>query len=143
MANKKSIIDADYPVELKVLSLIACIAQEQKMDQTRRLKSTGLSITQLNLLHILSEGPKGGMTVNQLKELMVDDSPNVSRAVTKLVDVGFADKERSEHDQRVVYVSITGPGEQAHIDGDKDLMDISLGLTEQELEQLYTLLSKV
>ncbi|HDM8202575.1 TPA: MarR family transcriptional regulator [Vibrio harveyi] len=143
MANKQSIIDGDFPLESKILALIACIGQEQKMEMTRRIKHTGLSLTQLQLLHILSQAPLEGLTINQLKALMVDDSPNVSRAVSKLVDGGHAIKERSETDQRIVHVRITESGELAHMECDKSLMGISLGLSESEVQNLYELLSKM
>lgn len=143
MANKQSIIDGDFPIESKILALIACIGQEQKMEMTRRIKHTGLSLTQLHLLHILSQAPQVGLTINQLKALMVDDSPNVSRAVNKLVDGGHAIKERSEIDQRIVHVQITESGELAHVECDNNLMGISLGLSQSETKQLYQLLAKM
>ncbi len=143
MANKMSIINGNYPTEVKTLTLIACIAQEQKVEMTRRINHTGLSLTQLQMLHILSEGPDEGMTVNQLKEQMIDDSPNASRAVNKLVQAEYALKNRSEVDQRIVYVQITESGAKAHIECDQLLMDMSLGLSESETEQLYQLLAKV
>lgn len=143
MANKKSIIDSDVPIESKIVALIACIGQEQRMEMTRRIKHTGLSLTQLQLLHILSHASNEGLTINQLKELMIDDSPNVSRAVSKLVDGGYAIKERSEIDQRIVHVQITKSGELVHIECDKSLMGHSLGLSENEAETLYKLLSKM
>ncbi|WP_260262069.1 MarR family winged helix-turn-helix transcriptional regulator [Vibrio intestinalis] len=143
MANKQSIIDGDFPIESKILALIACIGQEQKMEMTRRIKHTGLSLTQLQLLHILSQAPLEGLTINQLKALMVDDSPNVSRAVNKLVDGGYAIKERSETDQRIVHVQITESGELVHVECDKSLMGISLGLSESEVQSLYELLRKM
>jgi DNA-binding MarR family transcriptional regulator len=143
LANKESIVKSDFPIESKVLALIACIGQEKKMEMTNRIKHTGLSLTQLQLLHILSESPKEGLTINQLKNLMVDESPNVSRAVSKLVDGGYAIKQRNELDQRIVHVQITESGELVHIECDKHLMGIPLGLTESETEELYRLLSKM
>lgn len=143
MANKQSIIDGNYSVELKVLALIACIGQEQKTEMTRLIKHTGLSLAQLQLLHFMSEEPEKGLTVNQLKERMVDESPNVSRALNKLVDSGYAFKRRSSTDQRIVRVKITEAGTLAHIECDKLLMDVSLGISKQETELLYSLLAKL
>lgn len=143
MANKQSIIDGNFPVESKVYALIACIAHEQKMEMTNLIKHSGLSLTQLQLLHILSEASDEGLTINQLKNFMVDDSPNVSRAVNKLMDAGFVTKVRSQEDQRVVHVQITESGNKAHVDCDKDLMGLSLGLTKKELKNLYELLTKL
>ncbi|KGJ94581.1 MarR family winged helix-turn-helix transcriptional regulator [Colwellia psychrerythraea] len=143
MANKQSIIDASYPIESKVYALIACIGQEQKMKMTSRIKHTGVSLTQLQILHILSEAPKEGLTINQVKKFMVDDSPNVSRAVNKLVDAGHVVKARSQIDQRIVHVQITESGNKTHVDCDKELLALSLGLSEREIKQLYSLLVKI
>ena len=74
---------------------------------------------------------------------MVEDSPNVSRTLTKLADQGFVTKERSAEDQRTVFVSITRSGEAAHRKGDRRLMDMSTGLGKKDLEQLYKLLLKL
>lgn len=45
---------------------------------------------------------------------MLGDSPNVSRAVNKMIDGGYAIKHRSEIDPRIVHVQITESGELAH-----------------------------
>ena len=125
------------------MGLLACVAQEQKAEMTRLLKPTDLSMVQLMLLHSLSHSPDKTLTVNQLKQTMVDESPNVSRALNKLSDKGYITKTRSTEDQRTVYISITDAGEQAHIEGDSHLMTMSLDLPKEELEQLYKILSKL
>lgn len=143
MAKKELIINADIAIEQKVLGLLACIAQEQKAEISRLLQPTDLSMVQLMLLHSLSHSPKKTLTVNQLKQTMVDESPNVSRALNKLSDKGYIIKNRCEKDQRTVFISITNEGERAHNEGDTCLMHMSLNLDEQELAQLYQILLKI
>ena len=143
MANKELIIDSDLSTEHKVLALLACIAQEQKVEMSRRIKHTELSLLQLQLLHTLATVPTGCLTVNQLKQAMIDDSSNVSRALNKLMDKGYIVKERSREDQRTVFITITPAGHQAHEDADKELLTMSLGLSDDELSQLYGLLLKL
>ncbi|TKG91955.1 MarR family transcriptional regulator [Puteibacter caeruleilacunae] len=144
MANKKLIIDSDLSTEQKVLALLACIAQEQTAELTRQIKPFDLSLTQLQILHILSEVPSGNLTVNQIKSVMIDESPNVSRALNKLMKRGCIRKERSETDQRVVYIHITEEGRQLHIDADKELIKaLNLPLEENEVNQLYNILKKL
>jgi DNA-binding MarR family transcriptional regulator len=144
MANKTLIVESpDLTTEQKVLGLLLCLAQEKKAEIDRRLRGTLPSFMQLNLLHALSKAPGGRLKVNQLKSALADDSPNVSRALNKLVEMGLARKVRSEQDQRAVYVSITRSGHRAHEEGDVKLMDLSMGLSERELEQLYELLAKL
>lgn len=130
-------------LEHKTSALIMCVAQEMKTEIARVLKPTGLSFPQLMLLHTLDAGPENGLTVNQLKQLMVDESPNVSRAVSKLADAGLVIKQRNEQDQRVVHIRITDAGRQAHKEGDTQFDQLTLGLSNTDLQQLYSLLAKI
>lgn len=110
---------------------------------TRKLKPTGLSLIQLEILHVLSKAPDKYLTVNQIKKMMVDESPNVSRALNKLMDAMLIEKQRDSEDQRVVYIHITEAGEQAHIDADKELVTVNLDFAPGDAEKLYELLKKL
>ncbi|KAA8681266.1 MarR family winged helix-turn-helix transcriptional regulator [Vibrio gigantis] len=143
MANKQAIINSDLDVSQKVIGLIACIGQEMKSEMTRKLKPTGLSLIQLEILHVLSKAPEKYLTVNQIKKLMTDESPNVSRALNKLMDAALIEKRRDSQDQRVVYIHITEVGEQAHIDADQQLLSVSLDFSPGDAEKLYELLKKL
>ena len=143
MANKQLIINSDLTLEQKVLALLACLAQEKKAEMSRLIRHTELSLLQLQLLHTLSHAPEKRLTVNQLKQAMVDESSNVSRSLNNLMDKGFIVKERNRQDQRTVHISLTEAGEVAHIEADKNLLSMSLGLSESELEQFYGLLTKL
>lgn len=144
MANKKAIVEADMSLENKVIGLITCIGQEYKSEMARRLTPMNLSMIQLNILHALSTAPDACLTVNQIKDSMIDDSPNVSRALNKLMDAGYIEKQRSTQDQRIVYIHLTKAGEIAHSEADKQLLSIRLeGLSPQEIEQLYNLVKKI
>lgn len=144
MANKQAIIQADINIESKVIGLIACIGQEYKSDITRRLAPMNISIIQLNILHALSFAPDNCLTVNQIKQTMIDDSPNVSRALNKLMDAGMIEKQRSTEDQRIVHIHLTDSGDKMHVEADKQLLDLKVGeLTSSEMENLYELLKKI
>ncbi len=144
MANKALIIErTDMSLEQKVLALIACVAQEKKVLVDKALSSNGLSLLQLNLLHALANAPSGSLTVNQLKRAMIDENPNVSRTLNKMVDVGLITKKRDEEDQRTVHISITSKGHNAHIEGDKQLAGIKTGLNSDDLMSCYELLQKM
>ena len=100
---------------------------------------------QLNILHALSFAPEGQLTVNQIKNLMFDESPNVSRSLNKLVDAGYVVKQRSEEDQRIVHIHITDAGRQTHLDADEALLSVNsdINLSNREAGQLYQLLAKL
>jgi DNA-binding MarR family transcriptional regulator len=68
-----------------------------------------ISEQQYNILRIL-RGAKEPITVNTVKERMVQKSPNTTRLMDKLCDKGFIDRVRCENDRRVVYVKISTAG---------------------------------
>lgn len=146
LANKQAIIDSELHVHSKVIALVTCIGQEYKSEMTRRIAPMNISIIQLNILHTLSFAPDRCLTVNQIKQVMIDDSPNVSRALNKLMDANFIEKQRSSEDQRVVHIHLTDEGQRVHLEADALLIegDVPLNnLSEQEVEQLYGLLKKL
>lgn len=104
-----------------------------------------LSMPQFNILRIL-RGANGAISVNTVKDRMVEKSPNTTRLMDKLIDKGLMERVRCEEDRRVVYVSITKAGLDllAKIDEDSESkLDVSGNLTEAEAEQLSTLLDKL
>jgi len=126
-----------------VLALLVCSAQEIRAEIDRLLGGTVQSFLQLNLLHALANAPERRLTVGQLRSVLVDERPNVSRALNKLVELGLVEKTRSETDQRTVYVSITEAGERAHVEGDARLAALRIDLDEPDLKQLFELLVKL
>ena len=130
-------------LEQKVMALIACVAQEKKAQTDKALSGVGLSLLQLNLLHQLDYAPSGGLTVNQLKCAMVDDNPNVSRTLNKMVEMGLVTKKRDDEDQRTVHIRITPKGKKAHTQGDAQLVSITTGLNKGDLSTCYALLQKM
>ena len=64
---------------------------------------------QYNILRIL-RGNGVWMTMNTVKERMIDKSPNTTRLADKLVAKKFVERKRCEEDRRVVYVKITAKG---------------------------------
>lgn len=104
-----------------------------------------LSIAQFNILRIL-RGAKGAISVNTIKERMVERSPNTTRLMDKLIEKNLIERVRCDNDRRVVYVEITKGGLEilARIDADPDLRLNACGsLTEEEADQLSNLLDKM
>ncbi|QQE13863.1 MarR family transcriptional regulator [Planctomycetota bacterium] len=143
MANKGLIINSDLDTGQKVVALIACIAQEMVTEMERSIKHLNLSLTQVQILHVLSHSPEGRLTVNQIKGAMVVDSPNVSRSLNKLMENELIVKERSTEDQRVVHITVTDKGREYHDEADKFIVDLPLNLNDEEKEKLYQLLVKL
>ncbi len=143
MANKELVYNSDIPYGQKALALLICSAQEYQSRINLKLKVHSLSLTQLSILHILDEMPQPHLTVGELKSTMIEDSPNVSRALKKLQEKEFIIKERDHTDQRIVYISITPNGKVMHEKCDNELSDIEINLNDDESQALSQLLLKI
>lgn len=116
-------------------------------NQNAFMSKFGLSMPQFNILRIL-RGAGEEITVNTVKERMIEKSPNTTRLMDKLIDKGFIARTRCNEDRRVVYVKISENGLDllSEIDKDlekNDLMLTSINLTDQEANLLSDLLDKL
>jgi DNA-binding MarR family transcriptional regulator len=143
VANKQKVYESDFPLRDKAAVLIGCTAQEIDNVVERALKEFGISRAQLNVLHFLDTEPVEKMTVNQLREVLIDDSPNVSRILNKMVDKGLIRKERQSDDQRVVHVTLTEKGRQLHKRADQKITGHNVKLSPKECRVLIELLMKI
>ena len=106
-------------------------------------KPFGISPQQYNILRIL-RGAKSKIKVQIVKDRMIERAPNATRLMDKLCDKDLIERERCEHDRRVVYVKITKHGLQllSTIDDDKNLTFLE-NLTDEEANTLSNLLDKM
>lgn len=72
-------------------------------------KEFGLSTQQSNILRIL-RGAGDWKSMNDIKAVMVEKSPNATRLADKLIAKELVERNRSESDRRVVYLRITKKG---------------------------------
>ena len=143
MANKQKVYEADFSLRDKAAVLIGCTAQEIDNFVERALKEFGISRAQLGVLHFLdTEGGKP-MTVSTLREVLIDDSPNVSRILNKMVDKGLVRKERQTDDQRVVHIELTEKGRRLHHQADQKITGHNFRLSSKECQTLIELLMKI
>lgn len=104
-----------------------------------------LTMPQFNILRIL-RGAKDFMSVNTVKERMIEKSPNTTRLMDKLIDKELIERVRCEDDRRVVFVKITDKGLELLAKIDSDFEDQFLflkSLSDEEAEQLSQLLDKI
>ena len=73
------------------------------------LKPHKISIQQYNILRIL-RGAEKSITVNAIKQRMIQKSPNATRLMDKLCDKSLIERTRCENDRRVVYIKISKNG---------------------------------
>ena len=77
--------------------------------QNTYLNKYDLTMPQFNILRIL-RGAGEVLSVNTVKERMIEKSPNTTRLMDKLIEKDFMERVRCEKDRRVVYVNITPKG---------------------------------
>jgi DNA-binding MarR family transcriptional regulator len=104
-----------------------------------------LSMPQFNILRIL-RGAKGAINVNNVKDRMIEKSPNTTRLMDKLVDKNLVERWRCDEDRRVVYIKLTEDGHQIlkEIDQSIELLTITnINLSDEEAQTLSNLLDKI
>ena len=113
--------------------------------QNQFMAKYDLTMPQFNILRIL-RGAGDILSVNTVKDRMVEKSPNTTRLMDKLIDKGLITRERCNEDRRVVYVKIAKSGLDllADIDVAFETTDIfPCHLTDEEAQQLSDLLDKM
>lgn len=73
------------------------------------LKPFGISPQQYNILRILNALVEW-TTMSEVKDGLMEKSPNTTRLCDKLLKKGFIERKASESDRRVVHVRITKAG---------------------------------
>ena len=103
----------------------------------------GISPQQYNILRIL-RGANEPTKVQVIKDRMVERAPNATRLMDKLCDKNLIERVRCEHDRRVVYINISKQGLTLLKEIDTVIdFDFMENLTEEEAEQLSSLLDKI
>ena len=143
MANKQKVYKANFSLRDKAAVLVGCTAQEIANFVERALKEFDISREQLSVIHYLDTAEVDKLTVNELRETLIDDKPNVSRILNKMAEKGLVRKERQTDDQRVVYVSLTEKGRKLHKQADEKITGHNVRLSPKECETLIELLMKV
>ena len=74
------------------------------------LKPSGLTPAQFNVLRILRGSGPQGLACSRIAERMINQDPDVTRLIDRLVAAGWSERQRDERDRRVVNVVITKAG---------------------------------
>jgi DNA-binding MarR family transcriptional regulator len=107
------------------------------------LKPFNISEQQYNILRIL-RGAKEAITVNTVKDRMIQKSPNATRLMDKLCDKGFIERIRCENDRRVVYVKISEQGMKLLSEIKMDAFENQLNIiSEAEAKKMNEILDKI
>ncbi|MCI2227755.1 MarR family transcriptional regulator [Polaribacter sp. MSW13] len=129
--------------KLKALINIKYTSNWLNSKENEFFKPYGISPQQYNILRIL-RGAKERIKVQIVKDRMIERAPNATRLMDKLCDKNLIERERCEHDRRVVYVKITELGLKLlfTIDNNKNMSFLDK-ITEEEAIVLSDLLDKI
>jgi DNA-binding MarR family transcriptional regulator len=137
-------INSKFPNnKLKALINIKYTANWLNSIEIEFFKPYGISPQQYNILRIL-RGAGAPIKVQVIKDRMIERAPNATRLMDKLCDKKLIERVRSEHDRRVVYISISKKGLALLKSIDTAInFDFLENLTEEEAKQLSNLLDKI
>ncbi|MCC8189656.1 MAG: MarR family winged helix-turn-helix transcriptional regulator [Planctomycetes bacterium] len=88
-----------------------------------------------------------GSSLREVAEVLRIRPPSVTELVDKLERAGLIERRQSATDQRVVHIHLTDEGkreaEHAHSSGREGMDQLFIGLSEEEVSQLSSLLDRV
>jgi MarR family 2-MHQ and catechol resistance regulon transcriptional repressor len=137
-------INSKFPNErVKALINIKYTANWLNTVGNEFLKTSKISNQQYNILRIL-KGASEAVTVNMVKDRMIEKSPNATRLMDKLCDKDLIERTRCENDRRVVYVKISEKGlkllDKINVD---DLGKPMKAISDEEAKILNAILDKI
>ncbi|WP_298881004.1 MarR family transcriptional regulator [uncultured Polaribacter sp.] len=136
--NSKFISD-----KVKALINIKYTANWLSSKETDFFKPYGISPQQYNILRIL-RGAKEKIKVQIVKDRMIVRAPNATRLMDKLCEKSLIERERCEHDRRVVFVKIKKQGlELLSTIDENQQFDFLDRITEEEATILSNILDKI
>lgn len=109
-----SCIDEDMKTKFKdekqrFLSNVVFTANWIRNQFEEFIKPFGISPQQFNILRIL-RGAKDWLSMNEVKDRMVEKSPNATRLCDKLLEKELLERVRCEADRRMVHLRISQKG---------------------------------
>lgn len=111
-----------------------------------RLKPSGLTLTQFNVLRILRGARPGGLTCSAIGHMMITPVPDITRLLARLKAQKLLRQQRDLHDRRVVWTHITPSGVEllSRLDSivEKAPAELLKELNGEELRELTRLLRK-
>ena len=114
--------------------------------QNGTLKPYGITMQQFNILKILNGKLPDSMKAGEIKSVMIDKSPDLTRLINRMITNGWVKRNRSKSSGREVAISISRKGiklvNNVYPIALKDV-ELLKNLTEQEAELLSVLLDKV
>ena len=139
----KDIMTVFPNVKIKALLNIIYTANWINSLQNDFFKPFGISPQQFNILRIL-RGAKKAISVQNIKDRMVERAPNATRLMDKLCAKELIHRIPCPSDRRVVHIEISKKGLDLLNEIDKSFKDDFLeNISHKEAKQLSNLLDKI
>lgn len=111
------------------------------------LKKDGLTFSQAGVILTLGEKQKEGMSIKELSRSICVAQPTMTGIIDRLQEKGIVQSSSDRNDKRIRIVTLTEKGIRClkNADENKRMAETQFfeGLTEEERDQLITLLEKV
>jgi DNA-binding MarR family transcriptional regulator len=115
--------------------------------QQKMFSRFGIKPQHFNILRILKGQNSKAISPGEIKEVMLDKSPDLTRLLDKLVSMGLIERELCPENRRKMDVRITKAGkekvEEINNSNDEFLKGWNKRLSSKEADQLSELLDKV
>lgn len=145
MANFAEEIQSSFTsIKIKAMLNVMYTSNHLSSAHNDFFKPFGISPQQYNILRIL-KGAKKPMKVQEVKNRMIERSPNLTRLTDKLCDKELIVRIPFPTDRRVVLVEITSKGLDllSQIQPEDSIAELLSKITEEEAELLSNLLDKM
>src|SRR4051812_35838032 len=113
---------------------------------TTIMERIGLTLPQAAIMWSLGAFD-GRATMSEIARLTYQSAATVTGIVDRLTDAGLVERERDREDRRVIYVRTTQAGviklKEIETERRKQVAQMTMALTDEELEQLNGLMSKL
>lgn len=137
--NQKSTVP-----EHQLYLALQTLALSLKEEAEQFLKQQGLTSTQFNVLRILRGAGHRALTCGEIAEQLLNKDPDVTRLLERMERQQLIERQRAEHDRRVLLTTLTPQGREVLDRLDAPLLDLHRQqfqhLPPQRLELLLALL---
>ena len=148
MSIEQDIKQASFKTSLEKAVVNVLYTYNWLRDQSQDVyKPYGIKMQHYNVLRILKGKHPESLSPGEIKEVMLDKAPDLTRLLDKLVGMKLVKRDICPENRRRMDVNITNTGiqilEKLTKDQKKKNIDIANRLSESEAEQLSNLLDKI
>lgn len=131
------------------MAMVTSLTRVQQLMSERieaQLRPFGLTFARFEVLRLLAFTQSGAMPMTRLGSLLQVHATSVTSAVSRLVDQGYVERLRRDHDRRVILASLTPAGRRV-VEEATEALNTEVferpGLADDDVAALTRLLSQL